>query len=74
MKNSSIDLFNYTSLKMQPQEWELFTSEIIDMKYHITLNALSELLRQFTNEGLTAQQKLFIFESFKVHRNLEDNP
>ena len=44
------------------------------MKYHVTLNNLSKLLEQFTNEGLTKQQRLYIFESFKVHRNAEDNP
>ena len=59
---------------MEPEEWELFTSEIINANYQVTLNHLSQLLEQFMNEGLTNQQKSFIFESYKVHRDLEDNP
>ena len=74
MKNSSIDLFNTISENMEPQTWELFTSEIINMNYEITLNRLVQLLTNFTNENLTSQQMTFIFESYKVHRELEDNP
>ena len=55
LKNSSIDLFNQISTKMPQQEWELFTSEIIKTRYRVTLNQLSQLLEQFTNEGLTKQ-------------------
>ena len=33
MKNSSIDLFNAISEKLEAQEWELFTSEIIKLNY-----------------------------------------
>ena len=53
MKNSSIDLFNQISHKMPQQEWELFTSEIIKTKYRVTLDLLSQLLEEFTNEGLS---------------------
>ena len=37
MKNSSIDLFNSISEKLEAQEWELFTSEIIKLNYQVTL-------------------------------------
>lgn len=74
MKNSSIDLFQQISQKMERQEWELFTSEIIKNKYKVTLGFLNQLLEQFTNQSLTKQEMQSIFETFKVHRNIEDNP
>ena len=33
MKNASIDLFELISEKLQPEEWDLFTSEIINVNY-----------------------------------------
>lgn len=74
MKNSTVDLFNQISQKMPQQEWELFTSEIIKTRYRVSLRHLSDLLEQFTNEPLTRLQMTSIFETFKVHRNIEDNP
>ena len=74
MKNSTIDVFNSISQKMEAQEWELFTAEIIKKKYKITLGDLSQLLLNFTNENLTKRQMTNIFESYKVHKNAEDNP
>jgi len=59
---------------MPQQEWELFTSEIIKTKYRVTLDLLSQLLEEFTNEGLSQSQMQYIFETFKVNRNVEDNP
>ena len=59
---------------MPQQEWELFTSEIIKTRYRVTLNQLSQLLDQFVNEPLTKQQMTAIFETFKVNKNVEDNP
>ena len=44
MKNSSVDLFNSISNKMDQQEWELFSSELIKLKYRITLSHLSQLV------------------------------
>ena len=69
MKNSSIDLFNSISEKLETQEWELFTSEIIKMNYQVTLNQLSQMVENFTNETLTKQQLSFIYESFRTNRN-----
>lgn len=40
----------------------------------MTLGALSQLLEQFTNEGLTKTQMNAIYETFKVNKNPEDNP
>ena len=74
MKNSSVDLFNSISNKMDQQEWELFSSELIKLKYRITLSHLSQLVEQFTSEVLTKAQMNAIFETFKAHRNIEDNP
>ena len=53
MKNSTIDLFNKISQKMPQQEWELFTADLIKTKYRVPLGMLSQLLEEFTNEGLT---------------------
>ena len=74
MKNTTIDLFNTISQRMESQEWDLFTSEIIKKNYKITLNELSQLLLNFTNKELSKRQMTNIFESYKVHRNMEDNP
>ena len=59
---------------MEAQEWELFTAEIIKKNYKIVLEDLSQLLLNFTNVGLTKRQMTNIFESYKVHKNAEDNP
>ena len=59
---------------MESQEWELFTSEIIKKDYKVTLGELSQSLSNFTNVPLTTKQMQNIFETYKVHRNLEDNP
>ena len=74
MKNSCIDLFNQISQKLPRQEWELFSSELIKTKYRIMLGKLSQLLEQFTSTPLTKQQMSFLFESYKVNKNIEDNP
>jgi len=74
MKNACIDLFNQISQKLPRQEWELFSSELIKTQYRTTLGQLSQLLEQFTSQPLTKQQMVAIFETFKVNRNIEDNP
>ena len=70
----TIDLFNQISQKMEAQEWELFTSEIIKKDYKVTLADLSQSLSNFTNKPLTIKQMQHIFETYKVNRNIEDNP
>ena len=72
IKNSSIDLFNTISQKLTQQEWELFTSEIIAKNYLITLDQLSEAVKNFTDIVLTKQQKRFIYETYQVNRDDED--
>lgn len=52
MKNSSVDLFTSISQRMPRQEWELFTSELIQRKYLVTLGDLSRMLENFINQGL----------------------
>ena len=74
MKNSTVEFFNSISKKMEAQEWELFTAEIIKKNYKITLGDFSHLLLNFTNSGLDKRQMSNIFETYKVHKNLEDNP
>ena len=74
MRNTTIDLFNTFSQKMQSQEWELFTSELIKKEYKVTLRDLSQLLLNFTNKELSRRQMTNIYETYKVHRNAEDNP
>ena len=59
---------------MEAQEWELFTSEIIKKDYKITLSDLSNSLANFTNVALTIKQMTNIFETYKVNKNIEDNP
>ena len=74
MRNTTIDFFNTVSTKMEQQEWDLFTSDIIKKDYKITLKSLHSRLVNFTSIGLTQRQMTNIFETYKVHRNIEDNP
>ena len=62
----TIDLFNQISQKMEAQEWELFTSEIIKKDYKVTLAELSQSLFNFTNVALTIKQMQNIFETYKL--------
>ena len=47
---------------------------MIKTRYRIKLSQLSQLLEQFIHEPLTQQQMIAIFETFKVNKNVEDNP
>jgi len=69
-----MDLFNSISAKVPTQEWELLTSELIKKKYVVTLKELATLLKDYGAKKVTPQQQEALWETFKVKKNLEDNP
>jgi hypothetical protein len=50
------------------------TQELTKRRYEIKLNDLSELLDKYSNLTLSKEQMEAIWETFKVKKNLEENP
>lgn len=59
---------------MPKPAWDSFVSEIRKKKYMMTVREISEMLKKEGQRGLDDRMKEFLFESFKAHRNVEDNP
>ena len=69
-----MDLFNSISEKVDREEWEVLTTELIKKKYTVTIQELIKLLGNYSSKKISDQQKEAIWETFKVKKNLEDNP
>lgn len=74
LKNKTVDLFNAVRLKSDQHKWELLTQELTKRRYEIKLNDLSELLDKYSNLTLSKEQMEAIWETFKVKKNIEENP
>ena len=73
MKNSSLDFFRQLIVKMAREDWDQINMHLVKKKYIITLGELTDLLSQYGGVDLTQQQKVFIFETYKVKKNAEDD-
>jgi len=74
MRNQVLDYFNQIATSMSKQDWDMFSAEIINNKYFMTIRDLNELLVRSGQKPLVAKMKDFLFETYKVKRNIEDNP
>lgn len=69
-----MDLFNDASAKCDKKQWELLTFELIKRKYIVSCKELSDLLNRFIKERLTKPNMDAIWETFKMNKNVEENP
>lgn len=74
MRNHVLDHFNQVASSMSRQDWDIFSADIINKKYLITIKDLNTLLVESGQQPLTAKLKEYLFESYKAKRNSEDNP
>ena len=59
---------------MTKEKWDTFAAGIVQKKYYTTIKELDDLVQQAGEQPLTLKLKEYLFESYKVKRNTEDNP
>lgn len=69
-----MDFFSGLSQSIKRDQWEKLYTELVKTKFIVTLGDMDALLQIYGGPQLTKVQKQFIFETFKVHKNVEDNP
>jgi hypothetical protein len=62
------------SQRMTKQSWDNFTADITSKKFYLTIRELDELIQINGQKPLSYKMKECLFESFKVKKNIEDNP
>ena len=74
MKNSTIDLFMHLSQNSRVQDWDKLTRELTQRQFRVKIGDFNELLISFLNKNLSQSEKQYLYESFKVNKNPEENP
>ena len=59
---------------MDDKKWEYFSNKISESDFKMTLLQLSDLLKKMGLKSLKTNEKEYIWETFKITTNLEDNP
>ena len=59
---------------MEESKWEKLIKMVEKHNNEITIKQLNTYLQKYLGTGLTQFEKEFIWETYKVNENVEDNP
>ena len=65
--------FSSLSQSIKREQWEDISTELMPSRYIVSLGKLSSVLKDKANYQLTHQHKQFIFKTYKVSKNIEDD-
>ena len=72
MKSSSLDIFTQLSQNIKREQWEAISQELIKFKFIVTLGQLEDILDKHGDFKLSKQQKVFIHETYKTKKSIDD--